>query len=59
MFAVRPICVQDSIFKMSSESPGHTDVNLFLCKTKQSLTMKWNISQNLIDAYIQILDQKR
>ena len=21
MFAVRPICVQDSIFKMSSESP--------------------------------------
>ena len=23
MFAVRPICVQDSIFKMSSESPEH------------------------------------
>ena len=24
MFAVRAICIQDSIFKMSSESPGHT-----------------------------------
>ena len=29
MFAVRPICVQDSIFKMSSESPG---LNLQLLK---------------------------
>ena len=27
MFAVRPICVQDSIFKMSSESPGYDKDN--------------------------------
>ena len=38
MFAVRPICVQDSIFKMSSESPGRCSGNPQGSWTFQALT---------------------
>ena len=49
MFAVRPICVQDSIFKMSSESPGDLITSLefelkqreFLQEFSDELTNSW------------------
>ena len=41
MFAMHPICVQDSIFKMSSESPGHSWFYIPIFQPQHN-TCNWN-----------------
>ena len=42
MFAVRPICVQDSIFKMSSESPDEAIVGTNVDLLSASSLRNWS-----------------